>query len=179
MRQAEVITLAAAVLMLCGCSNLGPNHPAPLLPRARETEPTPVVTKAPDGKPSLMEAEAAFARAAEDLGAADSFHEYMTGDSLLLLPGEMPIKGNDAIKVHLLVNPPGVFLFRVRDAQASESSDLGFTWGTYECQPKAPEDQRPRNRFGKYLTIWSKQADGSWKIQVHSQSPNPSPAERR
>lgn len=126
-----------------------------------------------------MEADSAFARAAEDLGAADAFHNYLTADALLLLPGEMPIKGNDAIKVHLLVNPPGVFAFRVRAADASDEGDLGFTWGTYECRPQSTEAQTPRNRFGKYLTIWKKQPDGGWKIQVHSQSSNPSPTERR
>jgi ketosteroid isomerase-like protein len=184
MKSPGMILLVAALVVFCGCSDLGsnhsvppPNYPIPPLPRAPGPEPKPIKSNPQAIQLSLMEADAAFARAAEDLGAADAFHNYLSADALLLLPGEMPIKGNDAIKVHLLVNPPGVFVFRLREADASEEGSLGFTWGTYECRPTEP--QTSRNRFGKYLTIWKKQPDGSWKIQVHSQSSNPSPTERR
>jgi ketosteroid isomerase-like protein len=172
-----------ALFGCCGCAELAPKQDAsspPTPPPAPEPETKPVkIINPPNHRPSLMEADAAFARAAEDLGTADAFHDYMTADALLLLPGEIPVKGNDAIKVHLQVNPPGIFTFRPRDGQASDEGDLGFTWGTYDCRPQAGEEQISRNRFGKYLSIWKKQADGRWKIQVHSESPNPSPAERR
>ena len=41
-------------------------------------------------------------------------------------------------------------------AEVSESGDLGRTSGTYESTMGGVTDR------GKYLTVWKKQADGSW-----------------
>lgn len=44
----------------------------------------------------------------------------------------------------------------------AKSGDLGFTTGTYEDSYKGP-DGKMVNETGKYVCIWKKQADGSWK----------------
>ena len=48
------------------------------------------------------------------------------------------------------------------DARGSGNGDLGFTAGTYEDSVKGP-DGKTVNEKGKYLCVWKKQKDGTWK----------------
>lgn len=47
-------------------------------------------------------------------------------------------------------------------AGASKSGDLGYTAGTYQESYRGA-DGNPVTMTGKYLCVWAKQADGSWK----------------
>jgi ketosteroid isomerase-like protein len=48
-------------------------------------------------------------------------------------------------------------------ALAAESGDLGFTVGEYIATGRSPSGAAVQ-RFGKYLTVWQRQQDGSWKF---------------
>ena len=50
-------------------------------------------------------------------------------------------------------------------AEVAKSGELGFTAGTYEDSFRGPDGAMVLEK-GKYLCIWAKQADGSWKA-VH------------
>ncbi len=41
---------------------------------------------------------------------------------------------------------------------------MGYTIGTYELTVE--QDGAPMVTVGKYVTLWKKQADGSWKVVV-------------
>jgi len=43
------------------------------------------------------------------------------------------------------------------------SGDLGFSGGSYEMSFKDPEGRLVSDQ-GKYVIVWKKQADGSWKV---------------
>lgn len=45
----------------------------------------------------------------------------------------------------------------------AHSGELGYTSGTYTWSFKDASG-RPASDKGKYLTVWKKQADGSWKV---------------
>lgn len=47
-------------------------------------------------------------------------------------------------------------------AGGSKGGDLGFTTGTYEDSYLGPDGRRVTEQ-GKYVCIWAKQPDGSWK----------------
>jgi ketosteroid isomerase-like protein len=47
-------------------------------------------------------------------------------------------------------------------AGVSKSGDLGYTAGTYQESYRGP-DGNTITMKGKYLCVWAKQADGSWK----------------
>jgi len=157
---------------------LPPPVPAPIIIEKPPEIQRPKINLEAERK-NLLEADALFSRASEEHGAADAFFEHMTPDALLLLPGEVPIKGTDAIKVHLTVNRPGLFIWRARDAKVAESADLGYSWGTYELRSYNLDTRNPPIRYGKYLMVWRKQAYGLWKASVVSASPSPPPTERR
>lgn len=46
--------------------------------------------------------------------------------------------------------------------EAAKSGELGFSSGTYEMTFKDPAGKMV-NDHGKYVTVWQKQHDGSWK----------------
>jgi ketosteroid isomerase-like protein len=48
-------------------------------------------------------------------------------------------------------------------ADVARSGELGYTSGTYEMTFTDPAGKTIPDK-GKYVTIWKKQADGSWKV---------------
>ena len=62
--------------------------------------------------------------------------------------------------------------WKVTRVEAAKSGDIAYSIGTYETTSKSGNDR------GKYLEVWKKQADGSWKCAVDmfsSDLPVPSP----
>ena len=53
------------------------------------------------------------------------------------------------------------------DAKASRSGDLAYTTGTYELSYSDSTGATMTDR-GKYLEVWRKQSDGSWKMIAES-----------
>jgi ketosteroid isomerase-like protein len=48
-------------------------------------------------------------------------------------------------------------------ADVAKSGELGYTSGTYQMTFTDPAG-KPVPDKGKYVTVWTKQADGSWKV---------------
>ncbi len=94
----------------------------------------------------------------------DAFLGTLLNDAVLLAPHAPIAKGSDAFGG--LLELPGVELaWQPISAEVSASEDMGYTFGTYELKFDGP-DGNPVVDEGKYLTIWKRQADGSWKVAV-------------
>lgn len=97
-----------------------------------------------------------------------------TGDAVMLAATRAGIRGKKAIR-ELLAQAfalPGLTsTIEVIQAEVAVGGDLGYTLGTYETAVSDPEGQ-PRSHRGKYVAIWKKQADGAWRVAVHSSSPD-------
>lgn len=52
--------------------------------------------------------------------------------------------------------------FSWKPTSAMASGNLGFSSGTYELS--FTDNGKPVKDKGKYVTVWQKQADGSWKV---------------
>jgi len=48
-------------------------------------------------------------------------------------------------------------------ANVAKSGELGYTSGTYQMSFSDPAGKTVSDN-GKYVTVWTKQADGSWKV---------------
>jgi ketosteroid isomerase-like protein len=127
---------------------------------------------------ALLETDLSFSRMSEEKGAAQAFYEFVVPEAINLSAGEPPIRGRDAIKVHLAAGPQGFFTWQPAAADVARSGDMGFTWGTAVFQGKGA-DEKPRINYSKYVTVWKKQNNGRWKVVLFSTSPSPPPAERR
>ena len=51
------------------------------------------------------------------------------------------------------------------DGEVAASGEMGWTWGESQTAVKDSTGQT-RIFYGKYLNVWKKQADGSWKVRV-------------
>ena len=61
-------------------------------------------------------------------------------------------------------------------AEVSRAGDLGYTYGTYVAK-RVDAAGQPIARYGKYVTIWKKQRDGTWKVVLDIGNTSPAPAE--
>jgi len=76
-------------------------------------------------------------------------------------PGMPMITGNDAIRKIFteMMKAPGFELtWTATKAEVSASGDVGYTAGTYDSKMGGVAEK------GKYVTVWKKQADGTWKV---------------
>jgi len=62
-------------------------------------------------------------------------------------------------------------------AWVAGSEDLGFTVGEYIATLRGPSGAAVQ-RFGKYLTVWQRQGDGTWKFVADGGNPTPKAADR-
>lgn len=138
-----------------------------------------VVAMSAQGQSALIEmvkTEQAFSKMSEEQNARDAFMAFIADDGLLFRPGavngkqwmqEHPVPASD--KNPLLAWQPAF-------AGMSASGDLGFTTGPWEFKADR-SDQNPSG-YGDFVTVWKKQADGTWKFVVdlgisHPQSGGP------
>lgn len=61
-----------------------------------------------------------------------------------------------------------VLTWKPQDGLISKSKDFGYTWGFYTVSLTNGKKIK-----GKYLNIWSKQANGVWKVMVDMGNLNP------
>jgi len=59
-------------------------------------------------------------------------------------------------------------------AEMSASGDLGYTYGNYIYTAKNKEGKLVAN-YGKYTSIWKKQKDGQWRVEVDMGNSSPDP----
>ena len=58
--------------------------------------------------------------------------------------------------------------FNIRSSDVYSSGDLAYEIGTYEVDLTSPKMPNEINDHGKYLNVWQRQSDGSWKIKVNT-----------
>jgi ketosteroid isomerase-like protein len=119
----------------------------------------------------LVQLEADFAKAVAERGH-EAFVTYFAEDGVELDDGG--ISSRDAIRKQ----PPwpeGTSLnWTPVKADMGASGDLGYTYGNYVFKSKDKEG-KPVTHYGKYVSIWRKQKDGSWKVVVDMGNSSPAP----
>jgi uncharacterized protein (TIGR02246 family) len=113
---------------------------------------------------AVKEVEAASfkAVAAKD----DNWINYFAEDACGLYPGAGILCGKAAIKTSMasfFADPNFSVTFQCTRAMASKGGDMVFSQGTYTLTMTNPKTKKPMTDKGKYLTVYMKQADGSWK----------------
>jgi len=96
----------------------------------------------------------------------DRFASYYADDASVLLPGAPVITGKPAILGALkpmLADRNFALTFQANRAEASRGGDFVYTQGSYQMTASDPKSKLPVTDNGKYLTIFKKQPDGSWK----------------
>jgi ketosteroid isomerase-like protein len=121
-------------------------------------------TRAADER-KVRETDMAWAKAAgaKDLERVLAF--FADGASELA-PNTPIATGRDALRkvwAGYFATPGFSIGWQPTKVEVSRGADLGYSLGTYTLTAPDPSGKPVTDR-GKYVTIWKKQADGSWKV---------------
>jgi ketosteroid isomerase-like protein len=114
---------------------------------------------------AVIQADRDFARDTAE-GGVEAWVSYFSQDGVMLPDTGEVVRGHESIRA--LMGPafdvPGYSLSWTPEfAEVSASADLAYTFGTYEAS--APDAEgNPVVTRGRYVTIWRKDANGSWKV---------------
>ena len=124
----------------------------------------------------MVKTEQAFSKMAEEKSTRDAFLAFIADDGLLFRPAA--VNGKKWLLEHPA--PPStkkpLLSWQPAYAGMAASGDMGFTTGPWEFKADRG-DEKPAG-YGHFMTVWKKQADGSWKFVVdlgisHPQSGGP------
>lgn len=150
LRNTSLIVCLALAVLTVGCANT----PAP----------PPPDTRAADVQ-AVKDLEAAWAKDANTKDA-DKWASYFAEDGSGLYPGAGTLNGKAAIKAAMapyFADPNFALAFQSNRTVASKSGDMVYSQGTYSMTMTDPKTKKPMTDKGKFLTVYAKQADGSWK----------------
>ena len=115
---------------------------------------------------ALREGEvAAFVK---DWGGRDAgrIAAHYTDDGNVMVPNSPMMTGKDAIGKAMkdaLADPNWSLALQPVQVEVSRGGDLGYTRGTYVLTATDPASKRAVTEKGRIVTIFRKEADGSWK----------------
>lgn len=122
------------------------------------------VVQAQPALQEMVKTEQAFSKMAEEKNARDAFMAFIADDGLLFRPGA--VNGKKWMIEHPV--PPSdkkpLLAWQPKFAGMAASGDMGFTTGPWEAKEDI-KDEKPQ-AYGHFVTVWKKQADGSWKFVV-------------
>ena len=134
---------------------------------APETEEGPATVRA-----AIEETNARFTEAFNQGDTAATAALY-TEDAIVLPPGQGMVRGRPAIQESMAAdietNALSGLVLTTSDVRVG--GNLAVEVGTYSIQAGAMQDE------GKYVVVWKKQEDGSWKLHRDIWNSNLMPAE--
>jgi ketosteroid isomerase-like protein len=106
-------------------------------------------------------------------GGGKAFAAWFADDAVTLSNGQAAVHGHDAIAQRTTWSAADYQLtWTPQGGQMSPAGDMGFTWGSYEGHAK-DRNGNPVVTKGRYMTIWKKQSDGTWKVVLDSSNDAP------
>jgi uncharacterized protein (TIGR02246 family) len=116
---------------------------------------------------AIRAASAAWSQAsvAKDLDKAVSFY---TDDAVQMSPKAPATKGKENIRKNwapMLAMPGPGLSFQTTTVAVARSGDIAYETGTYDFAT-TDKKRKTSDEKGKYVVVWKKQTDGSWKATV-------------
>jgi len=105
----------------------------------------------------------ADAAASKDVDKSASF---CGPDAAILVPNAPAAEGKEAIRKWFqeIFNIPNFkLIWHATGAEGAKSGDLGYSTGKFDLSYTDPSGKQVTDH-GKYVTVWKKQKDGSWKV---------------
>lgn len=136
----------------------------------------PPDTRAAD-EAAIRAASADWSKASQAKDVTKAVSVY--ADDAMQFPDNGPmVAGKDNIRAgweKMLALPGPGLSFATTGVTVAHSGDLAYEYGTYDfaTQDKAG---KVNDEKGKYVTVWQKQADNSWKVVADIDNPDAAPA---
>lgn len=122
----------------------------------------PVDIPPPAARAALLSADRAFNQATAER-RMDGWVAFFAENGSMFRPGGLAT-GPAAIRERMGATFADTsFTLTWDPTQADASGDLGYTVGRYESR-RRDEQGKVLSGRGSYLTVWKRQADGTWKI---------------
>ncbi|MEQ9164764.1 MAG: hypothetical protein RLO12_00790 [Fulvivirga sp.] len=120
----------------------------------------------------LIEADMAFSNMSVEQGMGAAFIEFADNKAMILQGGQPTTDGiEDIRRAYGQIPPDGLTLrWEPLKAEIAASGDLGYTYGKYEL---TIHDSVQTKSYGKYLSVWKLQEDGSWKYVADAGASDP------
>ncbi len=127
---------------------------------------------------TIEEASAASAQAMMTGDVEKSVANY-ADDAISMPPNNEPLKGKEAIKAWTVEMSKMAKMTAVNfgTVEVDASGNIAYEVGTYDMTMEMPGMGEMRDK-GKYMSIWKKQSDGSWKVHAdiwNTNTPMPMP----
>lgn len=133
--------------------------------------------EAEDAAARIRAVDSLFSDLADRMGTAYAFSNTVARYGAVF-GGTRLVVGPEAVnEFYTLQSGATALTWRPVYGLVSGSGDLGFTIGEYIATGRGPSGAAVQ-RFGKYLTVWQRQSDGSWKFVVDGENATPARAER-
>jgi ketosteroid isomerase-like protein len=179
MRASAMVTILGLTLIFLFMNGEGRGqvlNPGALGSGATAEAPNPLAdTSMKPGKALLLDLEAKFAKATAE-GGGKAFVTWFAEEGVSLANGLAPVHGREAIAKQATWLPKDYqLLWTPTDAVMSPMGDMGYTWGHYEGHSR-DADGNTKVTTGRYLNIWRKEPDGSWKVALDTSSDEPAGA---
>lgn len=149
----------------------------PLGPLSKPAASDPLLTSTVQpGTAFLFGLEQKFAAQVAD-GGGRAFASWFDPNGMELANRQAPLVGQAAIAAHATWSPDKYQLtWTPEGGELSPAGDMGYTWGHYEGR-SIGEGASGAVETGRYMTVWKKEADGSWKVLMDSSNEDPPEAE--
>ena len=151
------VSLLGAAMGMASCGGNAPTM----------SQPAAVVDTRAADEAAIRAADAAWSKAAGDKDVARTTSYY--ADSAVLMAAGSPIAtGKDAIQkgfTGMMTDPKFALSFAPTKVEVAKSGDLAYEIGDYEIT-FSDKKGKPLTTKAKYVVVWGKQADGSWKALV-------------
>jgi ketosteroid isomerase-like protein len=131
-----------------------------------------------------LDAQWSKAAAARDVDATVS---YYSDDASLLAPNAPAVGDKQGIHAawHALLGPDTSLSWQASKVDVARSGDFAYVMGVYQLTTKDARGNFTTDR-GKYVEVWKKQTDGSWKTaadifntDLPAQTPTPTSEKRK
>jgi len=116
---------------------------------------------------TIRQADSTWSAAAETK-QMEQFYGAFLEDAAVMGPNEPMALGIEAIRKmgdNMFAMPGFSLKWQAGTVVAASSGDIGYSLGAYEMTMNDAKGA-PMVDNGKCLTVWRKQADGSWKVAV-------------
>ena len=138
------------------------------------TQTTPPVRRLPAPRAAVASAvraaDSLFSDVAYRLGLAVAFSGAVAPTGAVFGSPQLVV-GPDAVRAYYSAQSGGTSLaWHPVYASGAGSGDLGFTIGDYLLTARGPSGAAVQ-RVGKYLTVWKRQKDGTWKFVIDGGNP--------
>ena len=122
----------------------------------------------------LMEASRAWSRAAQGADV-DAILAYWADDAVVIQPGQEVARGRESQRrmIEGMKRLPGFKIsWEPLEARISDGGDMGYLIERNTVRMNGPDGRLVTQQY-RAVTIWRKQADGSWKNVVDISNPGP------